>query len=91
MTGRPAIDLLHLPDCPRVDSARDVLRTCLGELGLTEVNLKDREGDFPSPSILVNGVDVMGASLHEGSCCRLDLPTREQVMRALGPARPTRS
>ncbi|MFI5287327.1 MAG: alkylmercury lyase, partial [Candidatus Dormibacteria bacterium] len=79
------IELLHLPECPHVDEARQLLRACLSELDLTDVAVADREGNFPSPSILVNGIDVMGAPPLENASCRLDLPTRERVVSALHP------
>jgi hypothetical protein len=69
-----------------VEQARELLRGCLNELGLTNVEVDDREGDFPSPSIIVNGMDVMDPQPIATASCRLDLPTRERVMRALGHA-----
>jgi hypothetical protein len=79
------IELLHIPDCPHVEQARQLLRACLSEVALADVEVADREGDFPSPSILVNGIDVMGASPSENASCRLDLPTRERMLSALHP------
>jgi hypothetical protein len=52
-------------------------------MGLTGLEVADIEGWFPSPSILVNGIDVMGAPAIDSASCRLDLPTRERVMSAL--------
>ncbi|MFE9695090.1 alkylmercury lyase family protein [Micromonospora sp. NPDC005806] len=40
-------------------------------------------GDYPSPSILVNGEDVMGGSSDGPAACRLDLPTIERIRAAL--------
>jgi hypothetical protein len=77
------VELLHVPDCPHVDGARRLLVECLGELGLERVAVDDREGDFPSPSILINGRDVMGAPALNAAACRLDVPTRERVVAAL--------
>ena len=85
MTSRVKIELLHLPDCPHVDHARHLLQACLTELNLTGVDVADREGNFPSPSILVNGIDVMGTPASENASCRLDLPTRARVLSALRP------
>jgi hypothetical protein len=76
------IEILHSPDCPHVDQARALLRSCLAELQL-ETPIRDREGDFPSPTILVNGVDVVGRTDIHGAMCRLDPPTREHVLAAL--------
>lgn len=83
LTPQTQIGLLHLPDCPNVDAARSLLRACLNEMGLTGLEVADKVGDFPSPSILVNGIDVMGQPATEFASCRLDLPTRERVMSAL--------
>ena len=76
------LEILHSPDCPHVDQARALLRDCLAELQL-ETPIRDREGVFPSPTILVNGVDVMGRTDMHGEMCRLDPPTREQGLAAL--------
>lgn len=83
LTSPLQVELLHKPDCPNVESARHLLRDCLNELRLPNVEVVDREGSFASPSILVNGIDVMGARAIDGASCRLDLPTRERVMTAL--------
>lgn len=76
------IELLHVPDCPHVDAARAVLGECLSELKLG-VTVEEREGPFPSPTILVNGVDVMGAPVSQIAACRLDVPTRHRLLIAL--------
>ena len=77
------VELLHVPDCAHVEEARALLQSCLSDTALTNVAITDREGAFPSPSIVVNGIDVMGAPALDGASCRLDLPTRERVMSAL--------
>jgi hypothetical protein len=76
------IELLHVPDCPHVDAARALLRECLAELRL-DVTPQDKEGEYPSPTILVNGVDVMGAPASQSATCRLDVPTRHRLLLAL--------
>jgi hypothetical protein len=65
-----------------VDQARRLLGECLSELDLT-VEVLEKEGDYPSPTIRVNGRDVMGQPDCEGACCRLDVPTRDRVLDAL--------
>ena len=79
MTRALKVELLHLPDCPHVERARELLRSCLGELGLTTIRVEVRSGSYPSPSIIVNGTDVMGAPPYEAASCRLDVPSRERV------------
>jgi hypothetical protein len=83
VTAAPNVVLLHIPGCPHVDQARRLLRSCLSDVGLTTIRVEDREGDYPSPSIIVNGTDVMGTPAVGVASCRLDLPTRERVMSAL--------
>lgn len=78
----PLVEVLHAPDCPHVDQARALLRSCLADLQL-DMPIQEREGDYPSPTILVNGVDVMGRTDSQGAMCRLDLPTRDNVIAAL--------
>jgi hypothetical protein len=77
------VELLYLLGCPHVDEARRLLLECLDDLDLGSVHVEDREGDFPSPSVVVDGLDVMGVSADATVSCRLDLPTRERVVRAL--------
>jgi hypothetical protein len=79
------VELLHVPGCPHAEEARRLLMSCLRELGLENLRVEDREGDFPSPSIIVNGTDVMGATAAGTASCRLDLPTRERLLIALRP------
>ena len=76
------VELLHTPECANLDEARALLESCISELGLA-ITVIDREGDYPSPTILVNGADVMGRSLSDSPACRLDVPTRERILEAL--------
>jgi len=64
--------------------ARQVITDCLACLGL-DVSIIDRVGRYPSPTVLVNGVDVMrpeGAAA-VGDACRLDLPTARRILDVL--------
>lgn len=76
------VELLHTPDCPNLDATRALLQSCVSELGLA-LTVIDRVGEFPSPTILVNGADVMGHSPSGNASCRLDLPTRRRILEAL--------
>ena len=84
----PAVDveLLLTPQCPNAAAARSVLAACLHRLNL-DLPVRERVGDYPSPTILVDGVDVMTGQpgVAPGQACRLDLPTRQRVLRALRP------
>ena len=70
-----------VPDCPNLERVRITLYATLAELGLPPT-VVERVGDYPSPSVLIDGVDTMGAS--DGpAACRLDLPTAEDLKAAL--------
>ena len=79
------IELLTAPDCPHAAPARQVITDCLTSLGV-DVPIIDRVGRYPSPTVLVNGVDVMrpdAAAPAVGDACRLDLPTPRRVLHVL--------
>jgi hypothetical protein len=83
MTANPRIVLLSVPGCPLRDRVRLVLEECLAEAGMT-ATIEEREGAYPSPTLLIEGLDVTSAELRIGPpCCRLDLPTRGQIHAAL--------
>lgn len=74
------VELLYFPDCPNVPAARAQLRRALGEVGAaaswTEVDVMApdapaRVRGFGSPTVLVDGRDVMGLPPSDGSSCRL--------------------
>jgi hypothetical protein len=79
------IELLSAPGCPHAGAAKDTITVCLTAVGI-DVPIIDRVGRYPSPTVLVDGVDVMrpeeaGAPI--GDACRLDLPTPQRVLKAL--------
>jgi hypothetical protein len=78
------VELLLAPDCPNAPAARAVLAGCLRRLGLA-IRVHERVGEFTSPTILVDGVDIMtgrtGAPAPQA--CRLDLPTEARLLAAL--------
>ena len=78
------IELLTSTGCPNAEAARKVVTDCLTTLGI-DVPIIDRVGRYPSPTVLVDGVDVMRpeAAAPIGDACRLDLPTRQRVLDAL--------
>jgi hypothetical protein len=78
----PPIQLFYLPGCPHAEPARSLLRSCLARLSL-DVRVEENVGDYPSPTILVDGVDVMGSTEFSGQACRVDVPTEERLMAAL--------
>ncbi|MUL45456.1 hypothetical protein FZI85_23925 [Mycobacterium sp. CBMA293] len=78
------IEVLTSPGCPNAAAARQTVTDCLTELGM-DVPIIDRVGRYPSPTVLVDGVDVMRpeAGAPAGDACRLDLPTPQRVLDAL--------
>ena len=86
------VELLHFEGCPLALAAYRLVRQCLIALGIPEPVLV-RVGDGPSPTVLVDGIDVMrpAAELSKARVCRIDVPTRERVLAALTLARAAES
>ena len=78
------IELLTAPGCPHAAAARATITECVSALGI-DVTIIDRVGRYPSPTVLVDGVDVMrpGSGVRSGDACRLDLPTAQRILDAL--------
>ncbi len=76
------IELVHVPNCPHVAAARSLLVSCLEDLGIAAA-IEERVDAYPSPTILIDGRDVMGEPAAREAACRLDVPTRERVIAAL--------
>ncbi|MDH6193382.1 hypothetical protein M2272_000003 [Mycobacterium frederiksbergense] len=78
------IELLTSPGCPNAAAAKQTVSDCLATLGL-DMPIIERIGRYPSPTVLVDGVDVMRpeAGAQIGDTCRLDLPTSQRVLDAL--------
>lgn len=76
------VQIVHVPDCPLLPSARRAVDRAAASLG-THVRIDEVEGAFPSPSVMVDGEDVTGTSIKGGAQCRLDLPTDQQIRVAL--------
>lgn len=83
------VELLTSPGCPNATAARRLLWDCLVEVGVPEDVVVERVGAYPSPTVLVDGVDVMTPDAEVATdACRLDLPTRDCVLAALRGATP---
>ena len=79
----PGVQILHVPDCPLVERLRLLLEECMAEIGTNE-RVDVLVGDYPSPTLLIDGIDVAsGEPIRDGASCRLDLPTRTQILGAL--------
>lgn len=85
--ARPAVavELRSVPGCPNLPATRQRLLDVLDTAG-TPWTLTEREGDYPSPSILVNGVDVTGAPVGGPAVCVLHPPTADQIRAAIEDA-----
>jgi len=79
------VELRAVPDCPNLNATRDLLHACLAEAGLP-LTVIERIGEYPSPSVLIDGEDVTGADPHAPAACVLRPPTAEQIRAALRAA-----
>lgn len=85
--GRPPrIQILHVAGCPLVDGLRRTVHAALERSGFW-TQIEELEGPYPSPTLLIDGLDVTGRPLATGPACRMDLPTEEQIVEALAAAR----
>lgn len=71
-----SVQLLHVPDCPLVDSVHDLLPRCSLRTGL-QVVLGHLEGPYPSRTVLVNGGDATGRLAAAGPSCASSFPPGE--------------
>ena len=77
------IEVVHEADCPLVDRVVTIVRSYLTASGSDAVFVV-REGELASPTVLVDGLDVVtGRPPGATSACRLDLPTENQIRIAL--------
>jgi hypothetical protein len=80
------IQILHVPDCALLARARELVDEAVLATGVTRATVECVMGDYPSPTVLVNGIDVTGRGCAPGAACRLGLPTGDQVRIALRQA-----
>ncbi len=76
------IQILHVPGCPLVDPVRETVHRVLAKLKI-QAEVEELVGEYPSPTLLIDGRDITGRTHKDYSACRLDLPTEEQVLVAL--------
>ena len=78
------VELRTAPGCPNADTARQIVRECLDALGMN-VPIIEKVGHYASPTVLIDGVDVMRSATGPlaDDACRLDLPTSERVLDVL--------
>jgi len=76
------ISILYHAGCPHARPAIDLVHRCVARLDIVAA-IVEEEGDHPSPTVLVDGCDVMGVQSPPGRYCRLDVPTEDRVLEAL--------
>jgi hypothetical protein len=76
VTRTLSVELFSHPGCPLIQQTRVVLRECLEQTGVS-ATITERVGSHPSPTVHIDGVDVMGdPGLGPGVfACRIDTPT----------------
>ena len=85
------IELRTAPGCPHAERARAILADCLTTVGI-DSPIVEVVGRYPSPTVLIDGVDVMApnAAPLAVEACRLDQPDAASVLTALRRALPER-
>lgn len=78
------VELLREAGCPNAAAARRTVEDCLRRLGVA-VPIVETVGPCASPTVLVDGRDVLGrtAGGQPTGACRLDLPTADVVLAAM--------
>ena len=78
------VELLHHPGCRSAAAVHELVQECLRGLAIA-AHVTVSVGDYPSPTLLIDGIDVMtrAPAPATGSVCRLDVPTRDHVLTAL--------
>lgn len=77
------VRILHVPGCPNLPVLRALLDECLRRAGRAAI-VETVAGSHPSPTLIIGGVDVItGRPPGDRACCRLDLPTPQQITAAL--------
>ena len=86
------VELVYFTGCPNVPATRELLRRCLGQLGvrdeIIEINtdtatVPDTYRRLGSPTVLIDGADVLGNHIASAESCRLHLPTEAELLSAL--------
>ena len=82
------IELIYAPECPLAAQTRVTVQRCLDRLDLRVPVNEAIAQDLPSPTVLVDGVDVMGQPAAPGRSCRLDVPSEDRLLAALSESSP---
>jgi hypothetical protein len=80
MPDQTKIQFVYFKGCPLADPARAALHEALDQLGLdcpvveidtTGGNVSGAMEKYPSPTILVDGMELFGPTEGEAACCRV--------------------
>ena len=82
----PRIQILYVSGCPNVERLLRAIERNLERLELP-ATIELIEGPYPSPTLVVSGIEVNAGTAGSAASCRLDLPTEQQVVDALTAAR----
>lgn len=81
--SRIRVELTYVADCPNAGAVRERLHAALRRTGLPDTVEERVDDTRPSPSVLINGDDVLGAPVQGGHACRVNLPTEADLVAAL--------
>jgi hypothetical protein len=84
------ISILHVPDCPSLGEVRQTLQMALRSVDATAV-IEEVEGEYSSPTLLIDGIGVDGCTPGCLPACRINLPTHEEIATAIRAALARRS
>src|SRR5262245_29231004 len=76
------VQILQVPDYPLVGRVREMVRRAFASAGV-QAEVEELTGEYASPTMLVDSVDVTGRPAGSGSPCRFDLSTEQQIVTAL--------
>ncbi|HZD66416.1 MAG TPA: hypothetical protein VE152_09980 [Acidimicrobiales bacterium] len=76
------ISILHTPHCPSVSRLRADVEAVLERLGAVGA-IEEIEGAYLSPTLLIDGAEMDGYPGGTEPACRVELPTREQILSAI--------
>ncbi len=92
---KPRVSLVYFRDCPNVDVARTALRQALTRCGLQPAwqewdtlagGVPPEITGYGSPTVLVDGKDVMRGAPGQGGACVVQVPTADAIAVALRAA-----
>jgi hypothetical protein len=86
------VELVYFTGCPNVPELRRLLDRCLQQCGLApelvEVNTDEPSApagyrQLGSPTVLIDGVDILDGAVGSAESCRLQLPSEAELTAAI--------